>query len=187
MSTFIGKLVGNFQLTTNGQVNTWAYIANAVRNQLTSNGIGVSGINVSESDIQGYADVIVDVIFDCSTSQSDLTRAIYDIGQTILGTRTFIDTLFENVDPDMTFGEAVTNCPQSGSGSGGGNGGGGHTVVTHLNTNTGQVATTSVPSSITPSGQSWFDKTFFTGAGTLTGAAVGILVVLGAIVITQKR
>lgn len=66
-----------------------------------------------------------------------------------------------------------------------------HQVATSVNPNTGQVTTTPhapvSPNNITPSGKSWFDRTFFNGAGTLTGVGIGVLVVLGAIVVTQKR
>lgn len=35
--------------------------------------------------------------------------------------------------------------------------------------------------------QSWFDKNFFNGAGALTGAGIGILVIAGAVILTQGK
>lgn len=67
-----------------------------------------------------------------------------------------------------------------------------HHIVTDVNPNTGHITTQpqaplSPTSSANPTGKNWFDRTFFTGAGTLTGAAVGVLLVLGAVVVTQRR
>lgn len=69
------------------------------------------------------------------------------------------------------------------------------TVATSVNSNTGQVNTVSIPpvgngNNVSPAGQpqkNWFDRAFFDGAGTLTGAGIGVLVVLGVIVVTRIR
>lgn len=67
-------------------------------------------------------------------------------------------------------------------------------VTTPTNTTGGSTAVNNVLQAITgstPSGtakeKNWFDRTFFTGAGALSGIAIGTLVVLGAIVITKGR
>lgn len=38
-----------------------------------------------------------------------------------------------------------------------------------------------------PTGQNWFDKTFFTGAGTLSAAGIAVLVVGAAVVVMKSR
>lgn len=84
-------------------------------------------------------------------------------------------------------------------------------VATNVNPNTGQVNTTNVPPvsanvtnisscpkcnkgvAILTNGicgcdeRNWFDRTFFDGAGALTGVGIGVIVVLSAIVVTKYR
>lgn len=43
------------------------------------------------------------------------------------------------------------------------------------------------PTTADTSGKNWFDRTFFNGAGALTGVGIGVLVVLGAVVVTKSR
>lgn len=64
-----------------------------------------------------------------------------------------------------------------------------HQVATNVNPNTGHIVTNSVApqSPNNAANKNWFDRTFFTGAGALTGVGIGVLVVLGAIVVTQSR
>lgn len=64
-----------------------------------------------------------------------------------------------------------------------------HQVATNINPNTGQAAITSVPpkSPASPDNRNWFDRTFFTGAGALTGTAIGILAVVGVVIVTQRN
>lgn len=58
-------------------------------------------------------------------------------------------------------------------------------VVTKVDTNTGQVSTTNTVTPVSDQ-KNWFDKTFFDGAGALTGTAIAVLVVLGVIVISKR-
>ncbi len=68
------------------------------------------------------------------------------------------------------------------------------TVATHVNPNTGQVQTVIVPT-VNPSQlpkppvdtRNILDRTFFSGAGALTGTGMAILLVLGVVVITKNR
>lgn len=63
-------------------------------------------------------------------------------------------------------------------------------VATHINTQTGQTTVTPAPVTQTPPrvndpNRNWFDRTFFDGAGALTGAGVGVLIVLGTVVFVK--
>lgn len=59
------------------------------------------------------------------------------------------------------------------------------------NTNPATAPATIPANSSTPNppknNQNWFDKTFFTGAGTLSGAAIGVLAILATVVIINRR
>lgn len=65
-------------------------------------------------------------------------------------------------------------------------------VITNVNPNTGATTVINTPvvspnNPASTNNQSWFDRTFFTGAGALTGTAIGVLCVLGVVVITKNR
>ena len=65
-------------------------------------------------------------------------------------------------------------------------------VITNVNPNTGVPTVVNMPvispnNPASTNNQSWFDRTFFTGAGALTGTAIGVLCVLGVVVITKNR
>lgn len=73
-------------------------------------------------------------------------------------------------------------------------GGGTIPVVTNVNPNTGQIGgivagvlggNNNAPA--TADNRSWFDKTFFTGAGALSGVGIATLVVIGFAVISRNR
>lgn len=61
-------------------------------------------------------------------------------------------------------------------------------VATNVNPNTGQTTVVQAPvAPPAPKEKNWFDRTFFDGAGALTGVGIGVLVVLGVVVITQRQ
>lgn len=64
-------------------------------------------------------------------------------------------------------------------------GGGGGVIVTGTTGTGGNI--NPVTTTPTKDDRNWFDRTFFTGAGALTGVGIGVLIVIGAAVIVSTR
>lgn len=60
--------------------------------------------------------------------------------------------------------------------------------TSNAGTSSGATSNSGTPSNTSTSdSRSWFDKTFFDGAGVLSATGIGVLIVLGAVIVTKNR
>lgn len=231
------KYNGIVNLTTNGYLNSWNYLAGLAQSKMRSAGWGVTQFRLIDG---GNFSFVLDV--ECGQNAEAIT---FNLEQTLLGTATLTGAVFSTADI-TSIDTLQINCGNAGGGGGNAGGGGTSTytvragdtfsriasrfglsvaqlqalnpqvtninlihvgqvlnvsgtpiiptipVITNVNPNTGVPTVINSPvispnNPASTNNQSWFDRTFFTGAGALTGTAIGVLCVLGVVVITKNR